>query len=104
MRKGKSYMKKHNRIVKDYDNQKSKHLEKLTDKMLKNDEKANKLKLTSHLVLLMRKRELKMKNDQIPMIRCNFDASYLSSNLPFTNGPINFRRSSSCARITLRCH
>jgi hypothetical protein len=44
MRKGKSYIKKHNRIVKDYDNQKSKHLEKLTDKMLKNDEKANKLK------------------------------------------------------------
>jgi hypothetical protein len=44
MRKGKSYMKKHNRIVKDYDNQKTKHLEKLTDKMLKNDEKANQLK------------------------------------------------------------
>lgn len=44
MRKGKSYIKKHNRIVKDYDNQKSKHLEKLTDKMLKNDEKANQLK------------------------------------------------------------
>jgi hypothetical protein len=44
MRKGKSYQKKHNQIVKDYDNQKSKHLEKLTDKMLKNDEKANQLK------------------------------------------------------------
>ena len=43
MRKGKSYLKKHNRIVKDYDNQKSKHLEKLTDKMLKNDEKFSKL-------------------------------------------------------------
>lgn len=44
MRKGKSYMKKHNQIIKDYDKQKSKHLEKLTDKMLKNDEKANQLK------------------------------------------------------------
>ena len=44
MRKGKSYIKKHNQIVKDYDNQKSKHLEKLTDKMLKNDEKFSKLK------------------------------------------------------------
>ncbi len=44
MRKGKSYQKKHNRIVKDYDNQKSKHLEKLTNKMLDNDEKMNKLK------------------------------------------------------------
>ena len=44
MRKGKLYTKKHNRIVKDYDNQKSKHLDKLADKMLKNDEKASKLK------------------------------------------------------------
>jgi hypothetical protein len=44
MRKGKSYLKKHDKIVKDYDKQKSKHLEKLTDKMLKNDEKAEKLK------------------------------------------------------------
>ena len=44
MRKGKSYMKKHNRLVKDYDKQKSKHLEKLTTKMLDNDEKLNKLK------------------------------------------------------------
>jgi len=44
MRKGKSYQKKHNKIVRDYDNQKSKHLEKLTNKMLDNDEKLNKLK------------------------------------------------------------
>jgi ribosome recycling factor len=44
MRKGKSYLKKHNKIVKDYEKQKSRHLEKLTDKMLKNDEKAEKLK------------------------------------------------------------
>ena len=44
MRKGKSYQKKHNRLVKDYDNQKSKHLEKLTTKMLDNDEKFSKLK------------------------------------------------------------
>lgn len=44
MRKGKSYQKKHNKIVNDYDNQKSKHLERLTTKMLDNDEKMNKLK------------------------------------------------------------
>jgi len=44
MRKGKSYLKKHSKIVKDYDNQKSKHLERLTNKMLDNDEKLNKLK------------------------------------------------------------
>ena len=36
--------KKHNKIVKDYDKQKEKHLEKLASKMLKNDEKAEKLK------------------------------------------------------------
>ena len=36
--------KKHNKIVKDYDKQKEKHLEKLATKMLKNDEKADKLK------------------------------------------------------------
>tara|TARA_B100000482_G_C12342118_1_gene193320 strand:+ start:28 stop:249 length:222 start_codon:yes stop_codon:yes gene_type:complete len=44
MRKGKLYNKKHQSIVKDYDNQKSKHLDKLADKILKNDEKADKLK------------------------------------------------------------
>jgi len=44
MRKGKSYHKKHQAIVKDFDNQKSKHLDKLASQMLKNDEKANKLK------------------------------------------------------------
>ncbi|MCP4970253.1 MAG: hypothetical protein GY932_06620 [Arcobacter sp.] len=36
--------KKHNKIVKDYDKQKEKHLEKLATKILKNDEKAEKLK------------------------------------------------------------
>ena len=36
--------KKHNRIVKDYDKQKEKHLEKLASKMLENDEKNSKLK------------------------------------------------------------
>jgi len=36
--------KKHNKIVKDYDKQKCIHLEKLASKMLKNDEKMNKLK------------------------------------------------------------
>jgi hypothetical protein len=36
--------KKHNKIVKDYDKQKENHLEKLATKMLKNDEKAEKLK------------------------------------------------------------
>jgi len=36
--------KKHNKIVKDYDKQKEKHLEKLASKMLENDEKNSKLK------------------------------------------------------------
>ena len=44
MRKGKSYHKKHQAIVKDFDNQKSKHLDKLASKMLKNDETADRLK------------------------------------------------------------
>ena len=44
MKKVRSIDKKHHKIIQDYDKQKSKHLEKLTDKMLKNDEKANQLK------------------------------------------------------------
>lgn len=36
--------KKHNRIVKDYEKQKMKHVEKLTNKLLKDDEKTQKLK------------------------------------------------------------
>ena len=36
--------KKHNKIVKDYDKQKEKHLEKLASKMLNDDEKLQKLK------------------------------------------------------------
>jgi hypothetical protein len=36
--------KKHARIVKDYDKQKEKHLEKLATNILKNDEKLSKLK------------------------------------------------------------
>ena len=36
--------KKHKSIVKDYGKQKSKHLDKLATKMLKNDEVADKLK------------------------------------------------------------
>tara|TARA_R110002020_G_scaffold33735_1_gene102579 strand:+ start:42 stop:215 length:174 start_codon:yes stop_codon:yes gene_type:complete len=36
--------KKHNKIVNDYDKQKEKHLEKLATKILKNDEKLDKLK------------------------------------------------------------
>ena len=36
--------KKHSKIVKDYDKQKEKHLEKLATKMLENDEKNSKLK------------------------------------------------------------
>ena len=43
-RRARSLNKKHYKITKDYDKQKSKHLEKLTDKILKNDEKANQLK------------------------------------------------------------
>jgi hypothetical protein len=35
--------KKHNKIVNDYDKQKSKHLDKLATKMLDNDEKFRKL-------------------------------------------------------------
>lgn len=36
--------KKHKRIVKDFDKQKSNHLEKLANKMLKDDEKISQLK------------------------------------------------------------
>jgi len=36
--------KKHNLLVKDYDKQKSEHLDKLATKMLKNDDKTQKLK------------------------------------------------------------
>ena len=43
-RKIKSLNKKHHKITRDYGKQKSKHLEKLTDKVLKNDEKSQQLK------------------------------------------------------------
>jgi hypothetical protein len=36
--------KRHDQLVKDYDRQKSEHLDKLASKMLKNDEKMQKLK------------------------------------------------------------
>ena len=36
--------KKHNKIVRDFDKQKSKHLEKLATELLKRDEKNQKLK------------------------------------------------------------
>lgn len=36
--------KKHSKLIKDYDAQKSKHLEKLASKTLANDEKFHKLK------------------------------------------------------------
>jgi len=36
--------KKHNKIVKDYDKQKSKHLENLANQILKADEKTQKLR------------------------------------------------------------
>jgi len=35
---------KHDKLVNDYDNQKSKHLEKLADKMLEDQEKLDKLR------------------------------------------------------------
>ena len=35
---------KHGKLVNDYDNQKSKHLEKLADKMLEDQEKLSKLR------------------------------------------------------------
>jgi len=44
MKKARSIDKKHHKITRDYEKQKSKHIEKLTDKMLKNDEKAQQLK------------------------------------------------------------
>ena len=44
MKKIKSIDKKHHRIVKDYDKQKAKHLEKLGTKSLAADEKFRKLK------------------------------------------------------------
>jgi hypothetical protein len=43
-RRASSLNKKHHKIIKDYDKQKSKHLDKLATKMLKNDEVADKLK------------------------------------------------------------
>lgn len=36
--------KKHDDLVRNYDSIKAKHIEKLTNKILKNDEKLNKLK------------------------------------------------------------
>lgn len=36
--------KKHSKLIKDYDKQKSIHLEKIANKMLVNDENLNKLK------------------------------------------------------------
>ena len=44
VRRIKSLNKKHHKITRDYDKQKSRHMEKLTDKVLKNDEKAQQLK------------------------------------------------------------
>ncbi len=36
--------KKHNKVIKDYEKQKEKHLEKLASKILENDEKVSRLK------------------------------------------------------------
>jgi len=45
MRKSRNIKKsKHDKIVKDYDKQKEKHLERLATKMLKDEERINKLK------------------------------------------------------------
>ena len=44
MRKGKSYAKKHSKIVNDFDKTKEKHLEKLATQMLETEKKMNKLK------------------------------------------------------------
>lgn len=44
MKKARSINKKHHKITRDYEKQKSKHVEKLADRMLKNDEKAQQLK------------------------------------------------------------
>ncbi|MCP4484425.1 MAG: hypothetical protein GY823_07695 [Flavobacteriaceae bacterium] len=44
MKKARSINKKHHKITRDYEKQKSKHVEKLADKMLENDKKAQQLK------------------------------------------------------------
>jgi len=44
MKKVKLLNKKHHKIIQDYDKQKSKHLEKLADKMLEDQEKLSKLR------------------------------------------------------------
>ncbi len=44
MKQNKSSSKKHAAIIKDYSKQKSKHLDRLATKILKNDEKATQLK------------------------------------------------------------
>ena len=44
MKKARSVDKKHQKLVKDYDNQKSKHLERLATKCLAADEKFRKLR------------------------------------------------------------
>jgi hypothetical protein len=46
---------KHDKLVKDYNQQKSKHLEKLATEMLKNDERNQKLKnknISTHFLKL----------------------------------------------------
>ena len=43
-KRARSIDKKHYKITTDYNKQKSKHLEKLTDKILKQDEKSEQLK------------------------------------------------------------
>ena len=48
MKKIKSLNKKHHKITRDYEKQKSKHVEKLTDKLLKNDEKNPTIKIKNN--------------------------------------------------------
>jgi FkbM family methyltransferase len=54
--------KKHTKLVRDYDKQKEKHLERLATKILDNDEKLNKLKAknisTNFLDLFIRLKEI----------------------------------------------
>ena len=47
-RRARSLDKKYHKITKDYDKQKSRHLERLTDKILKNDEKAQTIKIKNN--------------------------------------------------------
>ena len=49
MKKARSINKKHHKITRDYEKQKSKHVEKLADKMLENDKKSQQWQEKSNI-------------------------------------------------------